>query len=62
MTTFHISREQTSVYYLTVEADSREQALLEAEKDFNYHTDIELIPDKTEVRYLAQEVVNFNDF
>lgn len=61
MPLFHISREERLTYYLTIEADSREEALLEAENDFMYYEPNEIMPDKTNVRYLAQEMVKLDE-
>jgi hypothetical protein len=59
MPLFHISRQETHIYYLSIKADSKDEALLEAEQDFEYHH--ELLPDKTNVRYLAQEMVDLDE-
>lgn len=61
MPLFHIIREEKQIYYLTVETNDQNEALLEAEKDFGYHSANEIKPDKIDVRYMAQKVVNLDE-
>jgi hypothetical protein len=61
MPLFHVSREERHIYYLSIEADSKEEALLEADTDFMYYEPNEIMPDNTNVRYIAQEVVKLDE-